>query len=158
MNNVHYTNSQWLVTDIGIEPRPGIPYAEILSSTLLDIRDDGHSRLYDWPLQIEEKLWADLPAFIDVWLFAIAHFHARSVDWERVARTLRSAGKRRIRQLEDELGEAAEKIPQYYERSFRALDGSDLDLTHHAGKRWRESRYAVATERPQTAHQEKGLE
>lgn len=144
--SMHFTNSQWNVTDLGIEPRPGIPYGEVLARTLLEIRDDGHTQLYDWPLQIEEKLWADIVAFIDAWLFAIEHFHAEQIEWDRVARTIRTAMKRRVRQIENDLGEAAEKIPGYYDRRFTFLDGSDLDLSDRAGKKWREHRYTQARE------------
>lgn len=68
---VAYENQQWRVTDTtleSIDPRSKyvIPLAEILG-----IRETGRERFYKWPLQVAEKSWVDIEAFIAAFRFAV---------------------------------------------------------------------------------------
>ena len=67
---VRYQNEQWRVTDRSIESLDPQSEYVIPLSEILKIRDAGGA-LYDWPVQMSEKSWVDIEAFIAAFLFAV---------------------------------------------------------------------------------------
>jgi hypothetical protein len=69
---VAFKNNQWSVTRFGVEAVKPAPFYIIEASSLLDIRDDG---FYMWPLQLADKTWVDLNAFIEAFDKALSIHH-----------------------------------------------------------------------------------
>jgi hypothetical protein len=144
----HLRTRQWSVTDFGIEPLPGIPYAEINKKRLLETRLSSNERFYDWPLQMEEKEWCDISDFIRAWMFAIERHCSSQVDYAIMANTVFKAMKDRMASLETLLGEASAQIPGYFDQRLTAIRFQDIDRLardeDEARSRWRSFRYAQA--------------
>lgn len=140
---------QWIVTDYGIEPLPGIPYGEIERARLIGTRPLPTGTLYDWPLQMVEKEWCDIVDFIEAWMFAIDHFHRHEVDHAMVAKTVAQSMRRRLAEFETLLGQAGARIPGYFEPQrpvgFLIHEFDRIEREEQAARdRWRTFRYAQA--------------
>ena len=68
-----FKNDQWAVTEEGLQSiKPGAPYEYYISADrLLEKGGAGRGEVYDWPLQLAEKTWVDLEAFIQAYRKAI---------------------------------------------------------------------------------------
>lgn len=68
---VRYQNEQWRVTDRNLESIDPQSEYVIPLTEILKIRDTGSAKFYDWPLQMSEKSWVDIEAFIAAFMFAL---------------------------------------------------------------------------------------
>jgi hypothetical protein len=75
-----FTNSQWSVTELGIESATPIivPSMLIDASKLLQTRTGDAATFYEWPLHMAEKSWVDVEAFNEAYLSAVQH-HAEKL-------------------------------------------------------------------------------
>ena len=77
---IHFSNSQWNVTDYGIEAKPPGSVYEIDGKRLLEITDRGRAgTFYDWPVHMAEKEWVDLSAFNEAFVMALT-IHGAKLD------------------------------------------------------------------------------
>ena len=69
-----FKNSQWSVTDFGLEANRGAtlpnikgatPTYEIAAKRLLESTTRGAAIFYDWPVHMAEKTWVDIEVFIE---------------------------------------------------------------------------------------------
>jgi hypothetical protein len=90
-SEIWFKNHQWSVTDYGVESvRPAAPYYHFAKTRLLETGNRG-GELYDWPIQLAEKTWVDIEAFIEVFLKALelhAGGYAGKVDEAMLSRSL----------------------------------------------------------------------
>jgi hypothetical protein len=72
---VLFKNSQWAVTDWGLEAaRPGAPSEYLIPAhRLLERGGIGNGGFYDWPLHLAEKTWVDINAFNEAFVEALKH-------------------------------------------------------------------------------------
>jgi hypothetical protein len=75
-----FTNSQWSVTERGIESVTPVilPPMLIEAPKLLQIRSAGTATFYEWPLHMAEKSWVELESFNEAFLAAVKH-HAEKL-------------------------------------------------------------------------------
>lgn len=59
-----YQNSQWAVTEYGLETVAPEARYEIEASRLTETTKRGDDTFYEWPVHLAEKEWVDLGAFI----------------------------------------------------------------------------------------------
>jgi hypothetical protein len=91
-----FRNHQWVVTDWGLEglyPSEDDPYL-IPADGLLERGGIGRGILYDWPLHIAQKTWADIDAFIEAYLQALEVHKGRyqgEVDPDTLGKSLHAA-------------------------------------------------------------------
>jgi len=62
-----FQNTQWLVTESGMESRHHAPTYKIPADKLLEAQR-GH---YDWPEHMAEKTWVITPDFIEAYVAAL---------------------------------------------------------------------------------------
>jgi hypothetical protein len=93
---IWFANSQWAVTDYGIECLTS--YYIIDAKRLGMLTDRSAGILYDWPVHLAEKTWVDLDAFAQAFEFALRH-HAKAYkgtfDKARLAASLAVAREER---------------------------------------------------------------
>jgi hypothetical protein len=86
-----YKNRQWAVTDYGVESLKSAPYYHFDKGRILETGNRG-GEMYDWPLQMAEKTWVDIEAFIEIFQKAIdLHGYAEKVDKDMLSRSLEKA-------------------------------------------------------------------
>lgn len=95
-SEVWFKNHQWSVTDYGVEAVKPAPYYHFDKSRLLETGNRGDESYYDWPLQLAEKTWVDIEAFLEAFVKAL-ELHAGSflgkVDEEKLSKSLARALK-----------------------------------------------------------------
>jgi hypothetical protein len=65
---IYYHNKQWAVTSYGLEC--------LTHSYLIELkRLDEMTNEREWSDHMAEKIWCDIDAFYDAWVFAIDHFN-----------------------------------------------------------------------------------
>jgi hypothetical protein len=67
-----FVNSQWVVTDYGIEAIGQSPLYQIESRRLVETTRRGAETYYNWPLHLAEKSWVEIELFIDAYAMALA--------------------------------------------------------------------------------------
>jgi hypothetical protein len=91
-----FENAQWVVNEYGLQSKkPGAPYEyNIPAERLLERAGAGRGDVYDWPLQLAEKTWVDIDAFIEAYqkaLDAHAGRYKGSVDPKLLSQSLGEA-------------------------------------------------------------------
>ena len=66
-----FKNSQWVVTDYGVDTVEGQPEYPFEAKRLVDLGRAGQGDLYTWPVHLAEKSWVDIEAFVEVFIKAI---------------------------------------------------------------------------------------
>lgn len=67
-----FKNSQWVVTDWGLETCPPEAKYEIKASRLLETTTRSGATFYDWPIHLAEKEWVNLAAFAEAFTHALS--------------------------------------------------------------------------------------
>ena len=81
--NPLYRNHQWMVTKDGLESVKPAPTYPINADRLWDKQDRGHGEMYDFPLQMAEKSWVDIDAFVEAFRSALEYHSSllgKSID------------------------------------------------------------------------------
>ena len=68
-----FHNKQWEVTEYGLEScEPKVPYKYAIEAARLGKKTTrGNQTLYEWPVQLTEKSWVDIEAFIEAFKEAL---------------------------------------------------------------------------------------
>jgi hypothetical protein len=66
-----FQNNQWSVTDYGVESVKPAPEYHFEAGRLLETGSAGREVMYDWPVQMADKTWVDIEAFIEAFTRAI---------------------------------------------------------------------------------------
>ena len=66
-----FQNHQWSVTDYGVESVKPAPEYHFAAKRLLETGSAGRGEMYDWPVQMSEKTWVDIEAFIEAFTRAL---------------------------------------------------------------------------------------
>jgi hypothetical protein len=77
LSKILFENHQWQVTDYGVESVKPAPGYHFEARRLLENESAGQGELYDWPVQMAEKNWVDIEAFIEAFVKAL-DLHAGS--------------------------------------------------------------------------------
>lgn len=95
-----YRNTQWMVTDYGLEAiagsaaREGLTPDYSIEASRLTETVERPEKVYDWPVHMSEKTWVNIGEFIDAFKAALDH-HAGKYepprDPELLAKSIQQA-------------------------------------------------------------------
>lgn len=92
-----YKNSQWKVTDYGIErnDQESDRYFDydIPKNRLLEPLFGMNEEAYSWPMHMSEKNWVDVGAFCDAFRAAMEHHHGIPAGDDMVERSVKLAAR-----------------------------------------------------------------
>ncbi len=68
-------NDQWQATEDRLKGRGKLSYYEITATRLTETGNEPYGReLYDWPIQMAQKVNFDYDQFVEAFRFALDHF------------------------------------------------------------------------------------
>lgn len=73
-----FENAQWKVLDDGVEAKTGFPGYDFAINRVFEITSRGAKTFYDWPIHMAEKIWVDLPLFIEAFEKAVRYYASTS--------------------------------------------------------------------------------